>query len=126
MKQHLHQTRSYGDFSASNPRYAYLEEIPTYKARVESTRKAHIMPPIDSAKAFGDPPCMIAVGATNPTEVLLFPLLSPVGDRNVVVAFVATLQLALDVDGAVDIDGALGVDEVVYVGGGVYPNGGAG
>lgn len=75
---------------------------------------------MDSAEAFGDPPCMTAVGEANPAGVLLFPLLPPVGDNNVAVAFVATLQLALDVNGALD------VDEVVYVGGGVYPNGGAG
>jgi hypothetical protein len=32
------------------------KEFATYKARVESTRKAHIIPPTDSSKAFADPP----------------------------------------------------------------------
>lgn len=84
------------------------------------------MPPMDSAKAFGDPACITAVGEVNPTGVLMFPLLPPVGDSNVVVAFVATLQLALDVNAALDVDEVVYVDEVVCVGGGVYPNGGAG
>lgn len=65
---------------------------------------------MDRAKAFGDPACIIAVGEANPPGVLLLPLLPPVGDNNVAVAFVATLQLALDISGALD------VNEVVYVG----------
>ena len=50
----------------------------------------------------------------------MFPLLPPVGDNNVVVALVATLQLVLGVNEASD------VDKVEYVGGGVYPGGGTG
>ncbi|KAG4430852.1 hypothetical protein IFR05_013668 [Cadophora sp. M221] len=68
-----------------------------YKARVENTKKAHIIPPMDSTKAFGDPAC----------------------DNHVAVAFLPTLQLVLGVNEASD------VDEVVYVGGVVDSKGDA-
>ncbi len=79
-----------------------------------------MIPPIESAKALGDPACTTAVGEVNPPAVLAFPLLPPVGDNNVTVAFGAKLQLPLDANGTLELD------EVVYVGGGVYPSGGAG
>ncbi len=75
------------------------KEFATYKARVESTRKAHIIPPMDSSKAFDDLLFLTSVGEADATGALVVAFLAPVIDDDVVEAFVAVLSLAFIVNG---------------------------
>lgn len=105
-----------------------LQYISTHRAIVESTRKAHIIPPMDSADVFGDPP---STGIIDPVGVLLLTLLPAVGDNHEPVPFGAIPQLVLGVkeaayveegvddDKDVDVEIAVDVGESVDVGEGV-------
>jgi hypothetical protein len=70
-----------------------------YKARFESTRKAHIMLPRDSSKAFVDPLFLRSVDEADATGVLVVAFLTLVGDADVAEVFVVALSLAFRFDG---------------------------
>jgi hypothetical protein len=65
------------------------KRLAAYRARVESTRKAHIRPPIDNSKSFGDPPFLTSVGEAVAAGVVVVAALIPVADDDVAEVVVA-------------------------------------
>jgi hypothetical protein len=99
MKHHFNQTRFYGDFIGFEDQIRIWKKFHTYKARVESTKKAQIILPIDSSKTFVEPLFFASVGEAVTTGTLVVAFLTPVIDDDVAEVFVAALSRALSVNG---------------------------